>query len=39
MGTGTTAVSCKKNNMFYIGSEISEQQVIHSKNRLTKTLN
>lgn len=38
MGTGTTAMSCKKNDMFFIGSEISEQQVIHSKNRLTKMI-
>lgn len=37
MGTGTTGISCKNKNMFFIGSEISEQQVIHSNNRLTKT--
>jgi site-specific DNA-methyltransferase (adenine-specific) len=27
MGTGTTAISCIKNNLIYIGSEISENQV------------
>lgn len=36
MGTGTTAISCKKNNMYFIGSEISAQQVEHSIERLTK---
>lgn len=38
MGTGTTAISCKKNNMFFIGSEISNQQVKHSENRLINTI-
>ena len=34
MGTGTTAVACKKMNRRYIGSEISKSQVDYSQNRL-----
>lgn len=34
MGSGTTAVSSKKRNLNYIGSEISSQQVEYSKERL-----
>jgi len=34
MGTGTTAVACKNMNMNFIGSEISGQQVIFSKERI-----
>lgn len=37
MGTGTTAIACEKygnDNMMCIGSEISEQQVEYSKERL-----
>lgn len=34
MGTGTTAISALKNKMFYIGSEISENQVKHSIDRV-----
>lgn len=34
MGTGTTAVACKKLNLNYIGSEISTDQVEFSKNRI-----
>ena len=38
MGSGTTAVSCKKRNLNYIGSEISSQQVEYSKERLNNFL-
>jgi site-specific DNA-methyltransferase (adenine-specific)/modification methylase len=34
MGTGTTGVACKLKNRFFIGSEISHQQVEHSYRRL-----
>lgn len=34
MGTGTTAVSCVKNNMNFIGAEISKEQVKYSISRL-----
>jgi DNA modification methylase len=34
MGTGTTGVACKSKNRFFIGSEISQQQVEHSYKRL-----
>ena len=34
MGTGTTAISCLKNNMLFVGSEISEKQVNHSEKRV-----
>jgi site-specific DNA-methyltransferase (adenine-specific)/modification methylase len=34
MGTGTTAISCLKNNMLFVGSEISEKQVNHSEKRI-----
>lgn len=34
MGTGTTGVACKLKNRFFIGSEISQQQVEHSYIRL-----
>ena len=37
-GTGTTGVACIKNNMNYIGSEISEKQCDFSKERLNKAL-
>ena len=41
MGTGTTAVACKKfnngnNNIVCIGSELSEAQVNYSKERINK---
>lgn len=38
MGTGTTAVSAKKNRCFFIGSEICKKQIIHSKRRLKSFL-
>lgn len=38
MGSGTTAVSSKKRNLNYIGSEISSQQVEYSKERLNNFL-
>lgn len=43
MGTGTTAVACKKfnngnNNILCIGSELSEAQVNFSKERLSNTI-
>ena len=34
MGTGTTGVACENIGRKFIGSEISEEQVIHSRNRL-----
>jgi len=34
MGTGTTAVSAVKNNCYYIGSEISEDQCEYTKQRI-----
>ena len=37
MGSGTTAVSCKKRNLNYIGSEISSQQVEYANQRITQT--
>lgn len=36
MGTGTTAVACRKLNLRCIGSEISKKQVDYSKQRLSK---
>ncbi len=37
MGSGTTAVSCKKRNLNYIGSEISSQQVEYANQRIIQT--
>ena len=37
MGSGTTAVSCNKRNLNYIGSEISSQQVEYANQRITQT--
>lgn len=37
MGSGTTAVSCKKRKLNYIGSEISSQQVEYANQRITQT--
>jgi len=34
MGTGTTAVACKRRNLNFIGSELSQNQVQYSKERL-----
>lgn len=34
MGSGTTAVSCKKRKLNYIGSEISQQQVEYANDRI-----
>ena len=34
MGTGTTAVACKKMNIHYIGSEISKDQCKFASQRL-----
>lgn len=34
MGTGTTAVACKKLNMHYIGTEISADQCEYARNRV-----
>lgn len=36
IGSGTTAVACKKNGMQYIGSEISKQQVDFANQRLSE---
>lgn len=37
IGSGTTAVACKKMGLNYIGSEISEKQCAWAMNRLEKT--
>lgn len=37
MGTGTTAVACRKLNLDFIGSEISKKQVDYSIERLSNT--
>ena len=34
MGAGTTAISCLKNNRFYLGSELDENYFNLSKNRI-----
>lgn len=34
MGTGTTAVACKKMGLNYIGSELSENQCTYAENRI-----
>ena len=34
MGSGTTAVSCIKRDLNYIGSEISEQQCKYAEDRI-----
>ena len=39
MGTGTTANACKKLGLSYIGSELSENQVKYSDERLNKIPN
>ena len=36
MGSGTTAVACKKSGIHYIGSEISENQVKYARERIEK---
>lgn len=36
MGSGTTAVACKKYGMNYIGSEISENQIKFAEERISK---
>jgi tRNA G10 N-methylase Trm11 len=36
MGTGTTAVACKRYGCKCIGSEISEKQVAYAKERVRK---
>ena len=36
MGTGTTGVACKLINRNFIGSEISEDQVLYSQERISK---
>lgn len=36
MGSGTTAVACKQLNLYYLGSEISKNQVEFSNNRISK---
>ena len=36
MGTGTTAVACKKMGLHYIGSELSEKQCAWAEERLSK---
>jgi DNA modification methylase len=37
MGTGTTAVACKKIGINYIGSELSKEQCDYSDYRIKKT--
>lgn len=39
IGSGTTAVSCKKRNLSYIGSEISERQCEFARERIGKMFN
>lgn len=39
MGTGTTAVSCIKNEIDYIGFELSAKQCDWAKNRIDKIKN
>lgn len=39
MGTGTTAVACKRLNMNYIGSELSQAQIDFANERINKTTN
>ena len=34
MGTGTTAVSCKRGNLKYLGSEIDQSQVDYANQRV-----
>lgn len=36
MGTGTTAVACKRKGLTYIGSEISEKQCKYAEERINK---
>jgi DNA modification methylase len=38
MGSGTTALACKKMGLGYIGSEISTSQVEYAEKRLTKSI-
>ena len=38
IGTGTTAVSCIKNNLHYIGFEISDKQVKFAANRINNAI-
>lgn len=38
MGSGTTAVACKRMHMHYIGSEISIDQVNYANNRIAETI-
>ena len=38
MGTGTTAVACKKLGLHWIGSEISKNQCILAENRIAKVM-
>lgn len=38
MGTGTTAIGCIKSNCYYIGSEISKNQVNYALNRIKEVL-
>lgn len=38
MGSGTTAVACKRMGLSYLGSEISEKQVKYAEERLAKTV-
>ena len=39
MGTGTTGVACLKNNMNFIGIELSQEQYEYSKNRIDNVSN
>lgn len=38
MGSGTTAVACKKRGLYYLGSEISENQVKFANERIGKVI-
>ena len=39
MGSGTTAVACKRMGLHYLGSEISKNQVEWARKRLAQTMN
>lgn len=38
MGTGTTALSCLQNNLFYIGSELAKNQCDYANNRIKENI-
>ena len=38
MGTGTTAVACKRLKMKYLGTEISKDQCVYAEDRIANTI-